>query len=78
MSADERDWDDPDALDGSDDDVFELPGAVNFVLLANTLAAGFFAYLGSVRGALIVLGGNVAAVAAIVLATAYVTARVDR
>lgn len=78
MGSTEDDWNDPDSLDESDVDEFELPSAVNFVLVSNTLAAGFFAYLGSIRGALIVLGGNVAALAAIVVAVAYVEARADR
>jgi len=53
----------------------DLRSGVNFVLVSNTLAAGFFAYLGSVEAALIVLGGNVAAIVAIALATAAVQRR---
>jgi hypothetical protein len=58
--------------DVDDGATLDLPSGVNFVLVSNTLAAGFFAYLGSVEAALIVLGGNVAAIVAIALATAAV------
>lgn len=72
MSNDE--WNDPDSLDDDVDDgpTLDLPSGVNFVLVSNTLAAGAFAYFGSFEAALIVLGGNVAAIVAIALATAAV------